>query len=70
MTNKRPKWIGGRVPEDIMIFWLPVERDPDTFDADQTRAVDMAIKRYREIYGEAPDAEVMGKLVMVIDIEI
>jgi hypothetical protein len=33
MVNKRPKWVGWRVPEDIMIFWWPVERNLDTYDS-------------------------------------
>jgi hypothetical protein len=69
MTDKRPKWIGWKVPGDIMIFWWPANTDPDIYDVDQARAMDMAVTRYRQLYGEAPDAEMMGKLVMVTDIE-
>lgn len=70
MTDKRPKWIGWKVPGDAMVFWWPAETDPDTYDRDQARSLHMAVMRYREINGEVPDAEVMGKLVMVTDLEV
>ena len=53
-----------------MVFWWPAETDPDTYDLDQARSLRMAVRRYRELYGEVPDAEVMVNLVMVTDLEI
>jgi hypothetical protein len=70
MINRGPKWIGWKVPEDWMVFWWPAHTDPDTYDADQARSMDMAITRYRELRGELPDAEIAGKLVMVTDVEL
>jgi hypothetical protein len=52
-----------------MVFWWPANTDPGTYDADQAWAMDMVIIRYRELHGEAPAAEVIGKLVMVTDVE-
>jgi hypothetical protein len=52
-----------------MVFWWPAGTDPDTYDADHGRAMGMAVARYKELYGEAPDAEIMGKLAMVSDVE-
>ncbi|MGH8656752.1 MAG: hypothetical protein ACREYE_33255 [Gammaproteobacteria bacterium] len=31
--------------------------------------LDMAILGYRELYGESPDAEIIGKLTMLTDLE-
>lgn len=31
--------------------------------------MDMAVVRYTELYGEAPEAEIVGKLTMVSDLE-
>ena len=70
ITDKRPHWIGWKVPGDMMVFWWPAETDPDTYDLDQARSLRMAVRRYRELYGEVPDAEVMVNLVMVTDLEI
>lgn len=47
----------------------PAGTDPDTYDADHGRAMDMAVVRYTELYGEAPEAEIVGKLAMVSDLE-
>lgn len=32
-------------------------------------AMDMAVARYTELYGEAPEAEIRGKLAMVSDLQ-
>jgi hypothetical protein len=61
--------MGLKVPGDTMIFWWPAGTDPDTYDADHGRAVDMAVARYTELYDEAPAAEIVGKLAMVSDLE-
>jgi hypothetical protein len=50
-------------------FWWPARTDPDDYDDDQARAMSMAILRYRELYGEAQDAEILGKLALVSDLE-
>lgn len=68
-TDGRPKWMGLKVPGDTMVFWWPARTDPDTYDADQGRSLEMAITRYRELCGEAPDAEIVGKLTMLTDLE-
>jgi hypothetical protein len=68
-TNERPRWMGLKVPGDTMIFWWPAGTDPDTYDADHGRAMDMAVARYTELYGHAPEAEIIGKLAMVSDLE-
>jgi hypothetical protein len=52
-----------------MVFWWPAGTDPDTYDADHAHAMDMAVARYTELYGEAPEAEILGKLAMVSDLE-
>jgi hypothetical protein len=31
--------------------------------------MDMAVARYTELYGHAPEAEIIGKLAMVSDLE-
>ncbi|MGH8654278.1 MAG: hypothetical protein ACREYE_19880 [Gammaproteobacteria bacterium] len=61
--------MGLKVPDDTVVFWWPATTDPDTYDADHGRSLDMAIMRYREVCGEAPDAEIVTKLVMVTDLE-
>lgn len=68
-TSERPKWMGLKVPGDTIVFWWPAGTDADTYDADHGRAMDMAVVRYKELYGEAPDAEIVGKLAMVSDLE-
>jgi inorganic pyrophosphatase len=61
---------GPQVPGDSMVFWWPTGIDPDTYDAHHGRAMDMAVGRYKELYGgEGPDAEIIGKLAMVSDLE-
>lgn len=67
--DRRPKWMGLKVPGDTMVFWWPARADPDTYDADHGRSLEMAILRYRELYGESPDAEIIGKLTMLTDLE-
>jgi hypothetical protein len=52
-----------------MVFWWPAGTDPDTYDADHAHAMDMAVARYTELYGEAPEVEILGKLAMVSDLE-
>jgi hypothetical protein len=47
----------------------PTGTDPDIYGADHGRAMDMAVARYTELYGEAPEAEIIGKLAMVSDLE-
>ncbi len=61
--------MGLKVPGDTMVFWWPARTDPDTYDADHGRSLEMAIMRYRELYREAPDAEIIGKLTMLTDLE-
>jgi len=68
-TDSLPKWMGLKVPGDTMVFWWPARTDPDTYDADHGRSLEMAITRYRELWGEAPDAEITGKLTMLTDLE-
>ena len=58
--------MGLKIPGDTMVFWWPAGADPDTYDADHGWAMDMATRR---LYGEAPEAEIMGKLAMVSDLE-
>jgi hypothetical protein len=42
--------MGLRVPGDTMVFWVgPAGTDPDTYDADHGRAMDMAVVRYTEL---------------------
>jgi len=67
--DRKPKWLGWKVSGDSMVFWWPDATDPDTYDADQARAMNMAIMRYKELYGELPDAEIIGRLAMVTDLE-
>lgn len=43
--------MGLKVPGDTMVFWWLAETDPDTYDADHGRAMDMAVARYTELYG-------------------
>ena len=69
-TNRQPKWIGWKVPGDLMTFWWPANTVLDTYDTDHARAMDMAIKRHLELYGEAPNGEIAGKLVMATDVEV
>jgi hypothetical protein len=59
-TNERPRatpWSSGGRP-------IPIPTTPD-----HGRAIDMAVIRYTELYGEAPDAEIVAKLAMVSDLE-
>jgi hypothetical protein len=57
MTATWPKWMGLKVPGDTMVFWWPAGTDPDT-----TTPI-------TELYDEAPEAEIVGKLAMVSDVE-
>jgi hypothetical protein len=61
--------MGLKVPGDTMVFWWPARTDPDTYDADHARSLETAITRYRELCGEAQDAEIVGKLTMLSDLE-
>jgi hypothetical protein len=65
-TSERPKWMGLKVPGDTMVFWWPAGTDPDTYDADHGRAMDMGVARYAELYGEAPEAACAAHLLLEI----
>lgn len=52
---------GPQGPGDTLVFWWPAGTDPDTYDANHGRAMDMAVARYAEFYGEAPEAEIVGE---------
>jgi hypothetical protein len=53
-----------------MVFWWATPGPiPTPYDADHGRAMDMAVVRYTELYGEAPETEILGKLAMVSDLE-
>ncbi|MGH8586340.1 MAG: hypothetical protein ACREWE_09235 [Gammaproteobacteria bacterium] len=50
-----PAPVGGpHVPGGPHGLLVACGTDPDTYDADHGRAMDMAVRRYTELYGEAP----------------
>lgn len=56
------QWSHQRWEKGLWFSGGPAGTDPDTYDADHGRAMDMAVARYTKLYGEAPEAEIMGKL--------
>ena len=69
MQGIGPQWIGWKVPGDGLVFWWPADSDADTYDADQARALDMALHRYRQLHGDGkPDTLVLADLAMVTDL--
>lgn len=65
----KPNWIGLKVPGDTVVFWWPAKGRVVSWNADSARARRLAIRRYRELYAELPDAEIEGRLVMVSDVK-
>lgn len=67
-TNEQPRWIGIKVLGGTRVFWWPAGTDPDTYDADYGRAMDMAIARYPTLRRGVGGGD-HGKLAMVSDLE-
>jgi hypothetical protein len=68
--EKIPRWVGLKVPGDTMVFWWSRRRPIPTPTMPTTVGrMDMAIARYTELYGGVPEAEIVGKLAMVNDLE-
>lgn len=65
----KPNWIGLKVPGDTVVFWWPAKGRVAAWNAESASARRLAIRRYRELYAELPDAEIEGQLVMVTDSE-
>jgi|GEM_PF-6722643 len=65
----KPHWVGLKVPGDSVVFWWPAKATQAVWNAERTRARRLAIRRYRELHDELPDAQILAQLVVVTDAE-
>lgn len=68
-TNVRPRRIGWKIPGDYQVYWLPMGLDTERARTLEAKVKQMAVRRYQRCYGELPDQEILGQLVLVTDLE-